>query len=347
MGPTTGVGSNEPMNFTFAHVDPMALDLETADGIAEVTRMSNEADGVLIPTLTGPAALTYLQFGSDMLPVDGLWLAYLDNLTVGWVTLNLPWRNNTEIANLRGNVRPEFRAGGVGRALVDRAVRAAAEAGRTKIYAGTWKGSAGMEALPRLGFSSDGLGVNAIRRVDVHDAPAGLWERLYAEALADAAEYELVHQIGPTPQDMVDAMVTLHQAITDAPLDDPELEADAWDADRVRSYDRAMAGRRQTVYRTMARHKQTGDWAGLSMLCVDEFSPAIAFQEDTSVVRAHRGHRLGLLMKADMLRWISQERPELSATDTWNATTNHHMIAVNEKLGATVVATHVSFRLQA
>ena len=79
---------------------------------------------------------------------------------------------------------------------------------------------------------------------------------------------------------------------------------------------------------------------------MDEFAPAVAFQEDTSVVRAHRGHRLGLLMKADMLRWISHERPEVSATDTWNATTNHHMIAVNERLGATVIARHVSFRLR-
>jgi hypothetical protein len=78
---------------------------------------------------------------------------------------------------------------------------------------------------------------------------------------------------------------------------------------------------------------------------VDEFLPDVAFQEDTSVVRTHRGHRLGLLMKTDMLRWIVRERPEVSATDTWNSTTNHHMIAVNERLGATVIARHVSFRL--
>ena len=333
------------VNFIIDRVDPMTLDLDTADAIAEMTWMSNKVDRVPVPAQTGPAALTYLQLGGDCRPVDGLWLAYVDDLLVGRVSLTLSWRDNTDTANLRGNVRPGFRTNGVGRALVEQALAAARGAGRTKIYTGSWNGSAGMDALPRLGFSSAGLGVNAVRRVDVHAAPGGLWQRLYAEALTHAAEYELVHQIGPTPDDMIDGMVTLHEAINDAPLDDPELEPDVWDTDRVRSYDRAMAGRRQTVYRTMARHKQTGDWAGLSMLCVDEFSPAIAFQEDTSVVRAHRGHRLGLLMKADMLRWISQERPEVSATDTWNDTTNHHMIAVNEKLGATVVARHVSFRL--
>lgn len=334
------------VNFIIDRVDPMTLDLETAERMAEIDRASLDAAGLDLPAPVGPTKLTSLQLTSDCRPVEGLWLARDDDRRViGHVAVELPWRDNTDTANLRGTVHPAARRRGVGRALVDQAVTAARDAGRPKFYAGAYEGCDGVPVLTKLGFSSTGLGVNAVRRVDVHGAPAGLWDRLYAEARADAAAYELVHQIGPTPDNMIDGMVTLHEAINDAPLDDPDLEADAWDADRVRSYDRAMAGRRQTVYRTMARHKETGDWAGLSMLCVDEFSPGIAFQEDTSVVRAHRGHRLGLLMKTDMLRWIGQERPEVSATDTWNATTNHHMIAVNEKLGATVVAHHVSFRL--
>jgi len=105
-----------------------------------------------------------------------------------------------------------------------------------------------------------------------------------------------------------------------------------------------MTGRRQTVYRVMARHRPSGEWAGMSMLCVDEFSPALAFQEDTSVVRAHRGNRLGLLMKSDMLRWVGHERPEVAEIDTWNSTTNHHMIAVNERLGTRLVAQHLTFK---
>ena len=34
----------------------------------------------------------------------------------------------------------------------------------------------------------------------------------------------------------------------------------------------------------------------------------------------------------------------MAAIDTWNAATNHHMIAINERLGATVVARHQGFR---
>jgi predicted component of type VI protein secretion system len=68
-------------------------------------------------------------------------------------------------------------------------------------------------------------------------------------------------------------------------------------------------------------------------------------QEDTSVVDDHRGHRLGLRLKIEMLRWIADERPEVRATETWNSVENHHMLAVNELLGTRVVDRHLSMRL--
>ena len=97
-----------------------------------------------------------------------------------------------------------------------------------------------------------------------------------------------------------------------------------------------MQKRRQQVYRLMARHRRTGEWAGHTILCVDGTRPGYAVQEDTSVVRDHRGHRLGMLLKASMLLWMRETHPELTTIDTWNATSNSHMIAVNEALGCEV-----------
>lgn len=328
------------------HISPTDLDLDTAEEMAAVDRASLESAGLTIPGPIGPTRLKSLQLGSNGRPVAGLWIARVDGAVVGHGVADHPVEDNTDAAHLRGSVHPGVRRRGIGRALMDAALELTRATGRTKVYAGAWRGDSGGPALEAMGFSSAGLGVNAIRRVDVHGAPQGLWDRLYDEALAHASDYELVHQVGPTPEELVEDMVSLHAAINDAPMDDPEAEEDHWDADRVRAYDQAMAARRQSVYRVMARHRKTGEWAGQSMLCVDEFLPTIAFQEDTSVVRAHRGHRLGLLMKADMLRWISHDRPEVAAADTWNATTNHHMIAVNERLGATVIAHHETYRLR-
>lgn len=327
-------------------IDPLDLDLDTAESIAEVERAGLEAAGLLIPAPAGAAMLRSFQLGSDGRPAGGLWLARDDDTVVGYVVAWHPTPQNSDSARLRGMVLPTHRRQGIGRALAGEAVASARASGRHRVYAGSFRGTGGGPVLEALGFSRDGLGVNAIRRVDLHAAEPGRWDRLYDDATRAGSEYELVHLVGPTPVDLLDDLVILHAAINDAPPDDPDSDEDLWDSDRVTAYDDAMAGRRQTVYRVMARHRSTGEWAGLSMVCVDEFRPTIAFQEDTSVVRAHRGHRLGLLMKADMLRWLSRERAEIAATDTWNATTNHHMIAVNERLGATVIAHHETYRLR-
>jgi GNAT superfamily N-acetyltransferase len=324
-------------------LDPPELDLETAEEVTGVFNAAHEADGIGLPPRSGPSMLKYLQLQSDGTAVDGLWTARVGGSVVGGVIVQLPRSENTDSALLRGAVLPEARRQGIGRALVEEALGLARDAGRHKVYSGAFDGSPGGASLTSMGFASLGT-ADAVRRIELGIDSATRWQRVYDDASARAGAYELAHLVGPTPSTMLQDLVELHEAINDAPLDDPDLEGDHWSTDRVVAYDRAMAGRSQTVYRVLARHRASGDWAGMSMLCVDEFSPSVAFQEDTSVVRKHRGHRLGLLMKADMLRWLAEERPEVGATITWNATSNHHMIAVNEMLGATVVARHTNYR---
>lgn len=328
-------------------VDPLDLDLDLADAVTEMARASLDRAGLtLLPAPTGPTWLVSTQVRHEMRPVAVQLLAHdSSERLVGHAQVEMPSRDNTDSAHVTVLVHPDARRNGAGQALLSECLSACAEAGRTRITAGCWQGSDGEPFLRANGFSSRGLGINAVRRIDLHATPSSHWHELYAAAATAAGDYELVRMVGATPPDRLDDMAALHAAINDAPQSDPASEPDIWDAARVQDYDRAMAARRQTVYRVIVRHRASGEWVGISMLCVDEFAPRIAFQEDTSVVRAHRGHRLGLLMKADMLRWITDARPEVGATDTWNDTTNHHMIAVNETLGAHVIARHIGFRL--
>jgi hypothetical protein len=53
----------------------------------------------------------------------------------------------------------------------------------------------------------------------------------------------------------------------------------------------------------------------------------------TLVDPAHRGHRLGLWTKIENLRYAIDELPGMRYIDTWNATVNAHMIAINERMG--------------
>lgn len=61
--------------------------------------------------------------------------------------------------------------------------------------------------------------------------------------------------------------------------------------------------------------------------------PQDASQHDTSVVAAHRGHGLGAVMKAAMMRWVVEERPGVERVTTGTAAANAHMLRVNRSLG--------------
>ncbi len=68
-------------------------------------------------------------------------------------------------------------------------------------------------------------------------------------------------------------------------------------------------------------------------MSVDPESPQWGHQGLTAVIRAHRGHRLGLLVKTAMLERLADAEPEIEWIATGNAAENEHMIAVNEALG--------------
>ncbi len=45
------------------------------------------------------------------------------------------------------------------------------------------------------------------------------------------------------------------------------------------------------------------------------------------------GHRLGLLVKIEMMRWLAEAAPQMEVLETWNQVDNTHMVRVNEALG--------------
>ena len=87
---------------------------------------------------------------------------------------------------------------------------------------------------------------------------------------------------------------------TDAPTGDIEVSEERWDADRVRRLDARdrAAGFRKVV--GAAQHNATGVVA-FNELMVDTSVPALTHQNDTLVLREHRGHRLGMLVRGETL----------------------------------------------
>ena len=68
-------------------------------------------------------------------------------------------------------------------------------------------------------------------------------------------------------------------------------------------------------------------------LGVNRSRQEVAYQWDTIVERDHRGHGLGLVIKANNLALLCETALGVRWVNTWNALSNTHMVAVNDRLG--------------
>jgi hypothetical protein len=185
----------------------------------------------------------------------------------------------------------------------------------------------------------------AMRRLDLTDDLRDRHRALLADAVKHADGYVLDGWTGPAPEDLLPAMADLLEAMNDAPMDELEWDDERMDPARVRRGEEYRAEMGWRTHRVVARHEVSGELAGLTEVAVHPEGWTHAFQLDTCVARAHRGHRLGLVLKLAMLQRLADLEPQLRVIDTWNAASNLHMIGVNEALGCRVVYTSAEWQL--
>jgi RimJ/RimL family protein N-acetyltransferase len=319
------------------------LDPEHPDqvDVAGAVAVLDAARAVDAPWAAGETVTSYtvrLRLGDDGYPLAAAVTRDESGRPVGTLRMAMPRWDNPHLASLRVVVDPRVRQRGLGRALFEAGLERIRAEGRTLLCGWSFEGSPGVDFQKAMGL--DPVLPEALRRLDV---PAMDWSRLdqqYAEAqrsAASAADYELVRMPGPVPGEMLAAVATMTESINDAPTDDLELEDEVFPPERIRAFEAYLAATGRRLYRVLARERTSGTLAGHTVVDVDSERPWLAGQGDTSVVRAHRGHRLGLLLKIEMLRWLREVEPQLRTIDTGNAASNAHMIRVNEELGYEVV----------
>jgi GNAT superfamily N-acetyltransferase len=260
-----------------------------------------------------------------------VWLGTdLGGTPVGCYLLELPDRDNTGLAQVLPVVAPARRRMGVGTALLRHAAGRAADAGRELLSGETIADTPG--ALFALAHGAR-LGLTEIRsRLDMAAMPGGCLPLLRKQAEGRAAGYSLLCWKGRVPAEYLGQVAAVNSAMADAPHVAGQ-EAARWDGARVRAADRRIAMQGLRFYSVAARCTATGELVALTQLGVDPELPAWAFQELTAVTRAHRGHRLGLLVKVVMLQWLADREPQLQRVLTYNSAANKHMIAINTELG--------------
>ncbi|MFC0540210.1 GNAT family N-acetyltransferase [Kutzneria chonburiensis] len=223
------------------------------------------------------------------------------------------------------SVHPDYRRRGIGSELMETIIPVLRERGR-KVMEGYYitEGSTGEHFTRAQGFKV--VHTRVAQMLTFAEVDPGLWE------VATPEGYRLVRWIGHALDDLVESYSRARDAIADAPTGDSTYVTPDWSVASIRRLE--AENREQGVeWRTVVAVDERGEVTGLTEVERLPLSPDRLFQGDTAVLAAHRGHGLGLAMKADMLRWLTADNDGLDHVWTSTGTTNVHMVAVNAKLG--------------
>jgi GNAT superfamily N-acetyltransferase len=314
-------------------VDIRPLDPDDLDLMKQVVDLLNAVESHDAPWRHPDTVTTLdaqIRYGWDLEPARHF-VGLVGGAVVAHATGETTELDNRDLAWFEVSVPPALRRQGHGTQMLRFLEDWARERGRTKVGGYCWDGSPGEAFAAHHGYPRLFQSIN--RRQHLDDVPSERVRELHAAALRAAEDYEVLHIEGRTPADLLEDVARMAEAINDAPLDDLDIEDEVFTAERVAAYESAQIQGGMRLYRGIARHRDTGELAGNTVMAVEAERPSVGHQQDTSVVRAHRGHRLGLLLKTDMMLWLSDAEPELRTVDTFNAESNDHMIAVNEELG--------------
>lgn len=267
---------------------------------------------------------------------DGVW--------PGYYVLELPQHENTHMAPVNLIVPLARRRAGIGTAMLRHAADRAVANGRTLLRDSTRADSAG--AAFALAVGAQLAGTEVKRGLDVRAIPDGLLAGLRAEAEPKAAGYSVLTWRDETPEEYIEPSVAAINALGDSPLDLGE-EPEVYDAARIRESDEQCIRQGLRMYSVAAWHDATGTMAGITQVAVDEGVEDWGLQFITAVVREHRGHRLGMLIKVAMLDWLAAAEPQLRWISTGNAQSNQYMIGINARLGFQVLGSYPSWQLDA
>jgi GNAT superfamily N-acetyltransferase len=306
-------------------------DADALRGCLEVRQAAQACDDPLGSPKSARVLGGWLQRGYGGDPGEAWFVPGTEGGVIAWYRLALPDLENLDRAFVRIVVHPDHRRQGTGRELLRHAAGRAAEAGRVIMNGHAGEESPGAEFAARAGATR---GQAEVRRVlDLGKIPDGKIASLRETAAKAAAGYSLVTWTGPTPDQYLEPLAGVINAFADAPRD-AGVQEEAWDGQRLRERGDATAelmGIRE--YSVAAVHDATGEMAAMTQVAIDPESPEWGHQALTAVTRAHRGHRLGLLVKTAMLEWLALAEPQIERVETGNAASNKHMIAVNEALG--------------
>jgi ADP-ribose pyrophosphatase YjhB (NUDIX family)/GNAT superfamily N-acetyltransferase len=254
---------------------------------------------------------------------------------VGAMLFEFRLLDNLDAVEVQIDVPPAERRRGAGTALWEWAKARAAVERRTifqteiSVPAGftaeSWPGSL---FAAKVGFS--------IENVEDHlVVPLPYDERVLREIRRQTSPpegYRLTSWTGQCPEQHLQEYADLHTAMArDAPTGGMTTDSTVWDVDRLRESEE-RADQNYLALVTMA-HTADGQPAGYTLIYLPRTDPDHAQQDDTLVLREHRGRNLGTHLKLANLDQLAKHREDQRWLHTWTADSNDAMQKVNARFG--------------
>lgn len=272
---------------------------------------------------------------SDRIALVGL----VDGEVVAAADATLPNRENTDSASIELAVQGDRTGRGHGRALAEDLRNRLVERGRTTVDTEVY-------GLPGQDFSESRGG----RFAAAHGLEVANVETRYLLELPVAStdtpldapldtplgtpldtDIEIVGWVGPCPLQYEAQLLLLQQQMEqDVPRGELSRRPLDLDLERQRDNQRRLAERGWTSVTALAM--VNGESVGYTEVLVQD-RDRVMVQEDTLVLPAHRGRRIGQALKADNLRRLDGVRDGRTMLQTFIADSNAAMRATNAKFG--------------
>lgn len=264
--------------------------------------------------------------------VDGVWVgvAWFDWWLVG----------GTDTVEVEIAVAAEHRRRGVGSRLLEVAIQRAQQAGRQVLSGSDLTGD------PVTGESAGTAFARSRGFVRKHAELHQVLELPIVIAEKPVAGYEIVQWREHTPDEWLEQFADLQTGMSeDVPAGERTTETLHWTPELIRDAEARRIAQGRFTYATAAVHTASGELAAYTQMGGTPETPDRLSQYDTYVRRSHRGHGLGLAVKAPNLRALQEGVARPAVLHTWNAPENTPMIAVNNKLGFRPVAQRTNWEL--
>jgi len=224
-----------------------------------------------------------------------VWVAGPPRDPAGWALLEPRCEGDVEVGLAHFWVRSDHPAAGLARELlVTHLIDGARELRLASVTASTYAGSDTDQFLLSDGWAPDEAPPFGVRRLEL-TGTVDRRRRLVDDAYKFASGYQIARAEQSEGESLPDGVARL-RVVAKVPIVGPEV--------------------------------------GHSEVTIHSDAPEAAISESTFVDEAHRGHRLGLLMIAEILRWIEAEYPRVRAVQSRTNLDDTYTIALHDRLGA-------------